>query len=184
MLMTNMWDQVDPGVGAVREQELAAEFVKPALDNGAKLLRHYNTTESAHVIIRAILDNRRTALQVQQELVDERREFDRTTVGEEINREVEESTTRLRQRVGGLQDALARVRNREEETRMRLEAEIAGLRDQIRRHTEGVRDMNADYEGRRARAETRWAPLWRWSAGISISSVLFYALWYCLRLYI
>lgn len=43
----------------------------------AQALRcHYDTTESAHQIIRAILNNRgtRTPLQVQREFIDEKRE--------------------------------------------------------------------------------------------------------------
>lgn len=72
MVVTNMWGNVDPETGASREEQLAAESVKPAPDKDVQLLRHYNTTESAHDIIRAVLRNRQTVPEVQQELVDER----------------------------------------------------------------------------------------------------------------
>lgn len=184
-LVTNMWGNVDPEVGAARERQLAAEFVKPALDNGAQLIAHHNTTESAYHVIRAILKNRRTALQVQQELIDEKREFDRTTVGEEIGREVEESTRRLERQVGDLQNALATVRGREKEKRSQLEAEIAELRKEIMRHTEGSGNMNTDYRVKKAKAEKRWASLLSpAAAGIGISGILIYALYYLVRLYL
>ena len=144
VLATNMWGNVDPEIGAARERQLSAEFVKPALDRGARLYRHYDTTESTHQIIRAILDNHREALQVQRELVDEKRVFSRTTVGEEITREVDKSARKLEQEIDELQKALETVRGREKETKSQLEAEIAELRETIRGLTNESRDMNLD----------------------------------------
>jgi hypothetical protein len=184
VLTTNMWGNVDQGIGAARERQLAEEFVKAALDKGAQLRRHSDTTQSAHDIIRAILENRRAALQVQQELVDENREFDRTTVGQEINREVVETTRRLEQQVQELRNALTTVRGREQETRSELEAEIAALREEIKRNTEGSGNMNADYKKKKSKAEKLWASLWPQAAGIGISGIVLYGLYYCLRLYL
>ena len=178
VLTTNMWGNVEPAVGAAREQQLAAEFVKPALDKGAQFLRHYDTTGSAHDIIRAILKNRRTALQVQEELVDEKREFDRTTVGEAINREVGESARRLEWQVEELQNALGTVRYREGEKRSQLETEIAGLREEIKRYTEGSGNMNADYRVRKTRAEKMWSSVLS-PAAIGIVGLIFSVLYYC-----
>ena len=182
MLVTNMWGNVDPEVGVAREQQLAREFVKPALDKGAQLLRHNDTTESAHEIIRSILKNRRAVLQVQQELVDEKREFDRTTVGEEINREVGESAKKLERQVEVLQSVLAKVMHREKETRLQLEAEVAELLEEIKRHTERSGSLNAGYKTMKAKAKTLWASLWSPAGGIGISSILICALYYCLSL--
>jgi len=160
VLATNMWGNVDPGVGADRERQLAAEFVKPALDKGAQLHRHYDTTESAHQIIRAILDNRREPLQVQRELIDERREFDQTTVGEEITREVDESKRKLEREIAELRNALETARGKEKETRMQLEAEIAELRETIKKLTNGSKNMNADYIIVKKKTEKRFSFLW------------------------
>jgi hypothetical protein len=140
VLATNMWSNVNPEIGAAREQQLVAEFVKPALDAGAQLRRHYDTTESAHEIIRAILGNHRETLQVQQELVDEKREFDRTTVGEEITREVGEHIRKLEQEIVELQTELETVRGREKETRSQREAEIAELREEIKKLNDELRE--------------------------------------------
>jgi hypothetical protein len=183
VLTTNMWGNVDSAVGAAREAQLAAEFVKPALDKGAQLLRHYNTNRSAHDIIRAILKNRRTALQVQQELIDEGREFHRTTVGEEISREVGESTRRLAQQVQELQNALENLRDREKETRLQMEADIAGLLEEIRKLRFGSVNMNKDYRNRKAKAASLWASL-RYPARIGISCIVLGALYWGLSLYI
>lgn len=184
VLMTNMWGNVDPEVGAARERELAEEFVRPALDQGAQLLRHYNTTKSAHDIIRAILNNPRTALQVQQELIDENREFDRTTLGEGINHEIEESARRLMEKVEELQNALATVKNRERERKLELEAELAGLQEEMKRHTEGSGNLNADYKHKKTKEEKRWASFFVPAGiGISVWGILISVVWYCVGLY-
>ena len=184
VLATNMWGNVDPEIGAAREQQLAAEFVKPALDKGAQLLRHYDTTESTHQIIQAILGNHRETLQVQRELVDEKREFDRTTVGKEIAREADEHVKKLEQEIGELQNELSTVRGREKETRSQREAEIAELREKIDKLTNGSRNMNADYKEIKAKAAKLLAPLFS-RTGISISCIIlgaFYAARYFLPL--
>ena len=183
VLTTNMWGNVDPEVGATRERQLAEEFVKAALNEGAQLLRHQNTTESAHDIIRVILKHRRAALQVQQELVDEKREFDRTTVGEELNREAEESTRRLGQQVEKLQAALKEVKGRESETRLQLEAEITRLREEIKRLTDGSKNMNGDYKHKKAEANKLWTSLGYAAAGVGITSILLTVLLFGLGLY-
>jgi len=175
VLATNMWGNVDPEIGVTREQELAAEFVKPALDKGAQLRRHHDTTESAHQIIRAILDNRREALQVQRELVDENREFDRTTVGEEITREVDEHIRKLEREIGELQNELVTVRGREKETKSQLEAEIAELRKEVNKLANKSRNMNADFQVQKATAAKLFASLFSLVVGISISCVVLWA---------
>ena len=68
----------------------SGKFFKPALDNGAQLVRHHNTVQSAHSIIRRIVANHPVALQIQRELVDEHKDIALAAVGEVINRELHE----------------------------------------------------------------------------------------------
>ena len=56
-LATNMWDKVSCEVSEAHEKELSSSSFKPALDAGARMVRHHNTTQSAHDIIRAIMAN-------------------------------------------------------------------------------------------------------------------------------
>jgi len=184
VIVTNMWGNVTPETGAAREQQLAAEFVKPVLDRGAQLHRHYDTTESTHQIIQSILKNHRAPLQVQLELIDEKREFDRTTVGKEINREVDESTRKLGGQIEELQDALMTVKGREKETRSQLEAEIAELRAKIDKLTNWSRSMNVDFERFKAEAFERFGFLLT-PAGVGVGVGAFgvsYLIMWCLGL--
>ena len=175
-----MWGNVDPEVGTAREQQLAAEFIRPALDNGAQLHRYHDTTGSAHQIIRTILNNHRTALQVQRELVDEKRDFNRTTVGEEINREVDESKGRLEQEIGELQHALETAKGREKETRSQLEGQIAELQKIIGKLANESRNMNTDYNKKKVAAVKRFSKFLRSPVGFGVSCVVLGVLYYLL----
>ena len=177
VLVTNMWGDVTPETSDTRERQLATEFVKPVLDKGAQLHRHYDTTESAHQIIGVILNNHqtRTPLQIQRELVDERREFCRTTVGEEINREFGESTKKLEGDIEELQNTLKTVKGGEEQAKLQLE--IAELRAMVEKLTNGAKNMNADYKRMKSEAGKQLA-LVLTSVGFSVSCVILGALYY------
>lgn len=91
VIVTNMWEQVDPRVGEAREAELAGEYIffKPVLDKGARMARHDNTVSSAEKIIRLILENHPLPLRIQEEFIDERKEIFQTDAWKELNRELE-----------------------------------------------------------------------------------------------
>jgi len=131
VVMTNMWGNVTPEVGDAREQQLSTVFFKLAIEGGAQSLRHVKTTESAHAVIRAILNNHPLALQIQEELVDQRMEFSRTAAGEEIHRTLNEHAEKLEDKIKELQSALEAAEKRERETRQELEEEVRRLRERL-----------------------------------------------------
>ncbi|KAH9942741.1 hypothetical protein B0H21DRAFT_823964 [Amylocystis lapponica] len=91
VIVTNMWDGVTADVGNSRENELATKplFFKDAVDNGARLVRNYNTIESAHTILRSLMGNLPKVLQMQRELVDEHKTLPQTSAGVELQVELE-----------------------------------------------------------------------------------------------
>jgi len=90
VIVTNMWGEVSEDVGAARERELANEdlFFKPVIGKGAIMLRHENDGDSAHNVLRHILENNPLSLQIQRELVDEKKDISQTAAGAELNREL------------------------------------------------------------------------------------------------
>ena len=56
-LVTNMWGEVSQDVGETRERELTTNSFKPDLDEGVQFARHRYTPQSAHDIIRRIMEN-------------------------------------------------------------------------------------------------------------------------------
>ncbi|KIP01790.1 hypothetical protein PHLGIDRAFT_56398, partial [Phlebiopsis gigantea 11061_1 CR5-6] len=89
VVTTNMWGEVDEARGALREAQLATDplLFKPVLDRGARMVRHTNTRDSALAIIGHFIGSAPLALQVQREIVDERRAVEKTTAGEELRTE-------------------------------------------------------------------------------------------------
>jgi hypothetical protein len=106
VIVTNMWGKVGREEGEAREAKLAADdrFFKLALDKGARLLRNYNDVSSAQTILRSVIGNQSCALQIQDELVKQRKKIPQTAAGEELNREIAEQIKRHKEEVAKLQD--------------------------------------------------------------------------------
>ena len=158
ILVTNMWAEVSIDVGEERERELASDFLKPALDKGAQMARHHNTEQSAHEVIRRIMNNHPVALQIQQELVDQHKDISNTAAGGAINAELEEVKRRHEAEKKRAEEEKARVlREQEEEARRKREEETRRMEEEMRRARE--EQERIAYERRReierAEAESR-----------------------------
>jgi hypothetical protein len=90
VIVTNRWGEVSLEDGEAREAELTREdiFFKPVLDKGAQMLRHHNSPESAHKILARIINNHPLPLQIQREIVDQKKKLSDTAAGAELNREL------------------------------------------------------------------------------------------------
>ena len=144
ILVTNMWGEVVSDVGESRERELITSFFKPALDKGAQLVRHHNTTRSAHDIIQRIKKHPSTPPRPEQGY------GDRTT-----DQELNEQARRHREELKTIRDEIAQcLREKDEEFRRELEQETRRLQEQMRVELER---MASDYneEKRRMEAEMR-----------------------------
>ena len=131
VIVTNMWEKVTPEVGAARGQELATNFFKHALDNGAQLLPHKDTAESAHNIIRAILVKQQVTLRIQEEIVHEGKMIEETAAGKELRRELDERVKKRQEQLQELQEMLDRTEADDGETRQELEQELSRLRQEL-----------------------------------------------------
>ena len=134
VLVTNMWGGVSVEVGEARERELSSDFLKPALDKGARMVRHHNTQQSTHDILRRIMNNHPVVLQIQHELVEERKDVVNTSAGKRINAELEETKRRHEAEVKKAQEEVARaLRENEEEARRKMEEESRRREEEMRR---------------------------------------------------
>ena len=137
LLVTNMWGEVSHEVGEARERELASDFLKPALDKGAHMVRHHNTEHSAHEVIRRIMNNHPVVLKIQRELVDEHKDIANTSAGEVINEELKEVARRHEAELKKAQEEQARaLRQKEEEARWKRQEEARKWAEQMRREEE------------------------------------------------
>jgi hypothetical protein len=132
VLVSNMWGKVTQEVGEVRERELVGKHFKPALDNDAQFVRHYETTQSSHDIIRRIMKNDPTIFQIQRELVDEGKSLDHTAAGEVVSEEINRLIRRHEADVKALREELRHaLEHRDEEARRELEEVTSKLKGQI-----------------------------------------------------
>ena len=117
------------------------------------MVRHDDTKQSAHDIIRKIMGNRPIALSIQRELVEDNKNLVDTTAGEAVNRELNEQIRRLQYDLKLVQEEMtdASVR-KDEETRQELEDERSRLEKQMgkrRAEAKYIRRMS-DLTGRQA----------------------------------
>ena len=134
VLVTNMWSEVSVEVGEARERELSSNFLKPALDKGAQMARHHDTEQSAHEVIRRIMNNHPVVLQIQHELVDQHKDVANTAAGGAVDAELDAEKKRHEAEVKKAQEEVQRkMREKEEEARRRIEEETRKREEEMRR---------------------------------------------------
>ena len=162
VIVTNMWDQIDPYVGQIREQELIEKdiFFKPALDKGASIARHDGSIESGQAILRALLRRQPRVLQIQSEL-GSGLDISETSAGQELNRDMMERIARHQEEVRALMveiDEASKVRDLEarrelDEERAKLQAEIARIQRDSRNLATGYKEAITRLESRMKQME-------------------------------
>ena len=151
-----MWTRDSQDTDEAREKELSNRFFKPALDEGAQMARHHNTTQSAHAIVRRIVKNHPVTLQIQRELVDERGGIIHTTAGEAINREFSEQTRRHQDELKRAQeDMMEALKEKDERTRKELEEESRRLWEWMGKFKKDVEEKIANYAAEKGRMEAQ-----------------------------
>ena len=156
-LVTNMWGKISQEDGEKREEVLVAGFLKPALDKGAQIARHYNTVQSAHDIIRGIIRNRSASLQIQREIVDEGEGILNPAAGEAINSELNAQIRRHQAELKTMKREMEKaLREKDEETRQELEKETRRFQEHIDRTRVGLETVASSCnEKRRLEDEIR-----------------------------
>ena len=158
VLVTNMWSEVSRDVGEARERELASNFLKSALDKGARMVRHHDTEQSAHDVIRQIMNNHPVVIQIQREIIDEHKDITNTAAGGAINADLAEEMRRHEANVRKAQEEAAQaLRRREEEARQRMAEEARRREEEMRRVREEQERvaLQRRQEMERAQAEAR-----------------------------
>jgi hypothetical protein len=72
-------------------------------------MRHENTRDSAHDILRRIIQNYPIALKIQREMVDEKKDVSRTVAADELQKEVMVQTRQYRNELRALKEEMAGV---------------------------------------------------------------------------
>lgn len=158
VIVTNMWGKVTPELGASRELELATDdrLFKPALSQGARMLRHNNTISSAHAILLSLLSNRPKALRIQEELVDERKDIADTDAGQELGRELAELAIQYRAQLDQVQKDLEEaLRTKDIQTEKELEQIRKDLEGQINQLEHDRERISNDYAEKKRKTDEK-----------------------------
>jgi len=156
VLVTNMWGNVSLDVGESREKELTSNYFKPVLDKGAQMVRHQNTEQSAHNIVRMIMKNQPVVLQIQRELVDERKDIIDTAAGEAVNHELNEQIRRHKAELKEVQEQMIQaLKEKDEETRKDMEEETRRLQEQMKKAKEESEGMASNYAKEKERMNSK-----------------------------
>ena len=156
VLVTNMWKDDAQDINEAREKELSSKFFKPALDKSAQMVRHHNTTESAHNIIRKIMENHPVPLQIQRELVDEGKSIIDTAAGESINQALKEQIRKHQVELKELREEMDQaLREKDDETRRELEEVKRDLEEKVKKIKKDSEDMAATYAAEKERMEAK-----------------------------
>jgi hypothetical protein len=91
ILTTTMWLDVEEELGSLREKELAKKYWNGMINEGSKVFRFLNTSESAWTILDNFLQpaHERRAVQLQKEMVDLERQLSETKAGKKLYSELE-----------------------------------------------------------------------------------------------
>ena len=158
VLVTNMWTRDPHDINEARGTELSTKFFKPVLDKGAQLIRHHDTTQSTHDIIRKIFSNHKlpVVLQIQRELVDERKGIIETSAGKAVSRELVEQAKRHRAELEKIEEGMRRaMEEKNEEMRQELEEERRNLQEQVKRIEKESKEMALNYAVEKERMEAK-----------------------------
>ncbi|KAI0789968.1 P-loop containing nucleoside triphosphate hydrolase protein [Abortiporus biennis] len=158
LIVTTMWGLVDKEMGEARERELMSDerLMKPVIDKGARMVRHDNDVQTARNIMFMMLNNRPMALQIQKEIIDEKKDISETAAGVELDRELAALAKKHRDELVSIQkDMEQALKEKDEETRKELEAcrkEVQSNMDNINKDRER---LSKEFAQEKDRAEKR-----------------------------
>ncbi|KAK1223445.1 hypothetical protein PQX77_013684 [Marasmius sp. AFHP31] len=130
VIVTNRWEEVPEDSGEAREEELRTKdiFFKPALDKGARMVRHNNTHDSASTIVKSLVVNHEV-LEVMKKHNDEL---------ERIKNEMQ-----------------ALTENKDEEARQELDSSTAVLQGELAKAEENTQRLARDYNALKVEYEEK-----------------------------
>ena len=151
-----MWKPDSQATNEARESELSGKFFKLAIDKGAQMIRHHNTLESAHTILRKIVKSDPIVLQIQRELVDEGKDITNTEAGESITEELRKQIEKHKAELKEVQEEMREALDaKDKEMRQELEDVKKDLEEQIKGIEKASQTMAENYAAEKEKMEAQ-----------------------------
>ncbi|KAG8703806.1 hypothetical protein FRC11_010435, partial [Ceratobasidium sp. 423] len=158
LLVTNMWSDPPTSQQIDRETELRThvDFFQPAIEQGATMVRRaHKDKQSAHDIIRMLLQKDPVTLQVQQELVDQGKALSDTGAGREVERELIVAAEKHKAEMTGMKTEMGEaLRDKDERARKELaqrQKEAKAAEEKRQAELEALRKQHEEEQARQQR---------------------------------
>ncbi|KAH9829190.1 P-loop containing nucleoside triphosphate hydrolase protein [Rhodofomes roseus] len=147
-IVTTMWNEVAEAVGRAREEELVTKpiFYQSAVERGARMVRCHNNADSARSIALALIEHAARRLQMQYELVDERKQVPETEAGSDLSELLKEQETRHQREMQALRDEMAEAHRTETP---QLRQELKRINDELQRIQRELKKLQGESSIRR-----------------------------------
>ena len=141
ILATTMWDEVDKETGEAREHELKTKYWQAMLAQNSTTSRFMRTRESAFELIDPLIDtaNKRSFVQIQQEMVDMRKQLPLTSAGQKLYSEMELLVSQREDLLCRIRDEMKRAKGDEmisealQEEHQKLQLSLESTVNEMRR---------------------------------------------------
>jgi hypothetical protein len=150
VLATTRWRNVDPDEGLLREQQLCAspKMWKRMIDFGSKVMRQDQNENSASEILQYLIQRKKPiTLDIQVELVDNKKSLNETGAGQELHAELERQKKEYEKQLAALrqemEDAMSKMNA---DLKEQLQAEKDDLERRLRDAREHDRQLDATRE--------------------------------------
>ncbi|KAJ8131809.1 hypothetical protein O1611_g1810 [Lasiodiplodia mahajangana] len=145
LLVTTMWENVDPAAGNKREEELieTTDFWGVMLQQGASIERHQNNHDSAMRLLAHFVNKKTITMAIQSEMVNDNKMLHETTAGQELDSVLEEQRVRFQKELEDTKEMFRQAQEQHdqesaEQLREHREKMIEKL-EQIRREREELK---------------------------------------------
>lgn len=153
VLSTSMWGKEDYSVSVGRESELKDEngFWGFMHSRGSPIMRWDNDRASALSIVDHLLKGRMkngpATLQIQRELVDENRELERTSAGQQVNKDLAEAKRKWAAEIEQLREEHQQaMEERDRDLAERLQKQEEDLQDKLKQADKAQEDLKVNLE--------------------------------------
>ncbi|KAH7400674.1 P-loop containing nucleoside triphosphate hydrolase protein [Phaeosphaeria sp. MPI-PUGE-AT-0046c] len=150
VLATTRWRNVDPDEGLLREQQLCSspKMWKRMIDYGSKVMRQDRDEDSAYEILQYLLQRRKpVTLDIQVELVDNKKSLNETGAGQELHAELEKQKKEYEKQLAALRQEMEdAMKKMDADLKEQLQAEKDDLERRLREAREHDRQLEATRE--------------------------------------
>jgi hypothetical protein len=130
VIETTMWSKLkdrNDGLKRVEQRKKSGDFWANLVTKGARLEEHQDTTESAHRIIRKLMDKSKKPLQLQEELAKAGGRVSGTSAAKQLYEDVSMVSSEKQEKLDQILEEMRSIRKNNEES----QAEIAELKNRI-----------------------------------------------------